>query len=218
MQFLKRVYAAFVAPCVYFFRSGHVFSGLLRRSVDFQLKPIPWYTKPAIDFLSTRDFEAATVLEIGGGQSTFWWASRARKVVTFDQSKDWISKIDRQNLSNVEAFWVDRSNRDKVAFDVLNVLDERGMDAFDVIIVDGLERAQLAQLLTPRLSPSGLLVCDNSEGYGFFEVTRDMNLLRVDFAGLAPGVIKPHVTSVFSNHPHMLLSPQIKIGNPNDRD
>lgn len=47
------------------------------------------------------------------------------------------------------------------------------------------------------VSESGAIVCDNAEGYGFFEGFRDRGFQRVDFFGHAPGVNLPHCTSIF---------------------
>ena len=48
------------------------------------------------------------------------------------------------------------------------------------------------------LTQEGIIICDNAEGYGFFEQWKKFpNFLRVDFYGHSPGVIHPHATSIF---------------------
>ncbi|MGC1360796.1 MAG: hypothetical protein WA826_06450, partial [Silvibacterium sp.] len=64
-----------------------------RAAVSKNGEPIPWYTYPIIDFLSDRDFKNKNILEFGGGQSTLWWAKRARRVVTFEGKREWHDRI-----------------------------------------------------------------------------------------------------------------------------
>ena len=48
-----------------------------------------------------------------------------------------------------------------------------------------------------RLSDGGIIVCDNAEGYGFYEGFKESGLCRVAFFGNAPGVVLPHATSIY---------------------
>ena len=55
------------------------------RAVDKKGDPIPWYTYPAIDFLLLRDYRDKNILEFGSGQSTLWWAARAKFVLSLEE-------------------------------------------------------------------------------------------------------------------------------------
>jgi hypothetical protein len=50
-----------------------------------------------------------------------------------------------------------------------------------VIIIDGLDRRWLVPIACERLSPSGIIICDNAEGYGFHEAFLGRGIDRVDF-------------------------------------
>lgn len=68
---------------------------------------------------------------------------------------------------------------------------------FDVIIVDGMHRAEMYKLAIPYLDETGMVICDNAEGYGFHEAWQQFpDLMRVDFYGHAPGVYRPHCTTL----------------------
>jgi hypothetical protein len=62
-------------------------------SVDKFGNPIPWYTYPATEYLSHLDFSRLTVFEYGSGNSTLWWAKRAKSVFSVEDDKDWFEKI-----------------------------------------------------------------------------------------------------------------------------
>jgi hypothetical protein len=80
---------------------------------------------------------------------------------------------------------------------IQQVLAKDPAERFDVIIIDGLDRRWLVPIACERLAPNGIIICDNSEGYGFHEAFLGRGIDRVDFYGHAPGVILPHCTSVF---------------------
>ena len=63
-------------------------------------------------------------------------------------------------------------------------------------MIDGLARFEMIKISLNYLAEDGCIICDNSEGYNFFEGFKDSGLNRVDFFGSAPGVILPHSTSI----------------------
>ena len=68
---------------------------------------------------------------------------------------------------------------------------------FDVIVVDGLHRGLMFEIAMPWLADGGMIICDNAEGYGFYESWQKFSgFVRVDFYGHVPGVIHPHATSI----------------------
>ena len=75
----------------------------------------------------------------------------------------------------------------------LDSLDKK----FDVIVVDSLYRSAMFEIAVPYLANDGVIVCDNAEGYGFYESRQKFpGFTRVNFYGHAPGVIHPHATSI----------------------
>jgi hypothetical protein len=61
----------------------------LGRSVDAAGNPLPWITYPAIEMLKRIDTRDARVFEYGAGNSSIWWAARAREVVSVEYDADW---------------------------------------------------------------------------------------------------------------------------------
>jgi hypothetical protein len=57
-------------------------------------------------------------------------------------------------------------------------------------------RREVTKLAFTLLAPGGALVLDNAEGYEFYDELQLHNCSRVDFFGYAPGVIRPHCTSI----------------------
>lgn len=194
---IRNIATALLMPALVSYRTGHFRSSLKMAAVSRDGEPIPWYTYAAIDFLRGRSFKGKSVLEFGGGQSTLWWAARAASVVTFEEDRAWHDRIKTGMPANVELHHVDRATGLRDDTQVSAVLAARGVECYDIVVIDGLTREQLFDIACRYLAPDGILICDNSEGYGFMEGLRDRGLLRADFYGNAPGVLLPHCTSIY---------------------
>jgi hypothetical protein len=194
----RKVLTASLTPIRFSLHTGHFRSSLRSAAVDRHGKPLPWYTYPAIDFLDTKDFSNKTVLEFGSGHSTFWWAKRARKVVSFESDPKWYGHVRSAAPDNAEVFLIPDDLRG-----LESCLEGR---AFEVIIVDGLDRLKAAAQAVDLLGAEGGIILDNSDGswggrtagqFPILELFRSLGFSRVDFYGHAPGVVLPHCTSLF---------------------
>jgi len=151
----------------------------------------PWYTFPAIEYLSQIDFGKDAVFEYGCGSSTIFWAQRAKKVVSVEHDADWASKIRKIAPNNVEI----------VA--PLHGLDypyalSKSEDRFDVIVIDGLKRVECCRNLGKALKTGGLVILDNSDWYSTAaSILRDLDLLQVDMSGWGPLNNYTWTTSIF---------------------
>ncbi len=67
------------------FRSGKTF--------DKEGNALPWFTYPAIDFLTQFDYSDKTVSEWGAGLSTLFWSSRAKQVVSVESNPEWYAYL-----------------------------------------------------------------------------------------------------------------------------
>jgi hypothetical protein len=83
------------------------------------------------------------------------------------------------------------------ASDVNKILGDVNLRRYDVIVIDGLYRCEMTDIAQKLMAEDGMIICDNAEGYGFYEAFRNSGLSRVDFYGHAPGVVLPHATSIF---------------------
>jgi len=160
-------------------------------------QPLPWYTYPCIDLLKYRNYEDKIILEFGGGQSTLWWAGKAKYVVTLEGDKEWYEKIKGQMPGNVDLCYVSMESKETNVYEVKYTLETKQYSKYDVIIIDGLYRYEMIEIALSRLADDGIIVCDDAEGYGFYEGFKESGLCRVDFFGNAPGVVLPHATSIY---------------------
>jgi hypothetical protein len=206
-QPLRSMAICFLTPIRFSVSTGHGKSSFLMRAVNKNGDPIPWYTYPAIDFLFPRDYQDKHILEFGSGQSTLWWASRAKSVMSFEEDPQWFATIRAQVPSNV-----DLHNIPSVIDEIESLLNSR-RTKFDIIVVDGYFRREVAALSLRYLAPGGALILDNSEGYGFYDEFKVRNCRRIDFFGFAPGVILRHCTSIVFVNDCFLLKPDVPILN-----
>ncbi|MBV6440287.1 MAG: hypothetical protein DYG98_10760 [Haliscomenobacteraceae bacterium CHB4] len=138
------------------------------------------------------------ILEFGGGQSTLWWASRSARVISFEGDLQWCNYLKKQIPTNVELYHVRSETAESCLNDVNRILSENQVQKFDVVIIDGLWRFELIEVAKKHLSNDGAIICDNAEGYGFFEGFRnDTDFSKVDFYGFAPGVSLQSCTSIY---------------------
>jgi len=189
---------AVLTPIRFSLHTGHFKSSMRSAALDKHGNPLPWYTYPAIDFLGTKDFSNKSVLEFGSGQSTLWWAKRAKRVVALESDSEWFAYVRSSLPANAEVFLISK--------DLTGLDDNLHDNKFDVIIIDGLDRFKAASRSIGLLQEEGAILVDNSEGYWGGDATKEYPILdlfrgagfnRVDFYGYAPGVILPHCTSLF---------------------
>lgn len=159
--------------------------------VDGGGKPVPWITYPALDYLSRLDFSQTNVLEYGGGQSSLWWAARAKTVTTVEARASWSQMIRDKAPENLTVIGpVEGTGYVKTP------LQQAGK--FEVIVVDGLLRPECAQAALPFLAEHGLLILDNSDWYAeLCHWLRDQGLMQIDFHGFGPVNDYTWCTSIF---------------------
>lgn len=199
-----------LGPIMWGQRTGFFSSAWKKKAVNRDGDPIPWYTYPCIDFLSFRNFDQRTVLEFGGGQSTLWWAKRSKRVITFEGDREWYLHLKAIVPANVELHLVTAETAPICASQVTQILQQEPY-CYDVIIIDGLFRFEMIEIACRFRSDEGVIICDDSEGYGFHEGFKERGLKRIDFHGNAPGVVLPHCTSVFFNASSFIFDPLIPI-------
>ena len=156
-QPIRSIATFLLVPIRFSIITGHGKSSFLMRAVDRKGEPIPWYTYPAIDFLLQRNYEDKSVLEFGSGQSTLWWASRAKFVLSVEEDPHWFAKLRAQVPSNVEMRYIRRN----IAM-LKDFLKSRNTK-FDIIVVDGNLRREVAAMSFDYLLPGGALIFDDSE-------------------------------------------------------
>lgn len=150
------------------------------KCVDAAGQPIPWFTYPAIDFLSRFDFSAADILEYGAGQGSLWWAARARSVISVESNGEWLADLRPQAPSNLTLLGP------LVGSDYVQAPFKEGR-LFDIIVVDGILRQECAAAAISALKSHGLIILDNSDRQR--EVAawlRNHGFWQMDFHGFGP--------------------------------
>lgn len=200
-----------VTPIRFSLATGHWKSSIAMSARAADGTPLPWYTYPAIDFLAQRDFGSRHVLEFGGGQSTLWWSARARSVLTVERDAAWFGRLRSQVGPNVSLHHIPVDRVTRTIQPVRDLIAANPIQKFDVIVVDGHLRKEVAALAFEYLAPGGAIILDNSEGYGFYAELKERPCRRIDFFGFAPGVTRRHCTSLVFVDDCFLLRPDIPI-------
>jgi hypothetical protein len=178
---------------------GHSRSALTGTPCDGKGEALPWYTYPALAFLTQFDFSTKRVFEWGAGESSLFWAQRVRSIVTVEHDEHWLkylrSKVSSKNITFIHLT--------SAAAYCLAIASASG--PFDIIIIDGLYRAQCAENIDKYLTIGGLVIIDNAD---WLPQTcahlRAAGFVEIDFTGLGPVNDYPWTTSVFFHHPLQL--------------
>ena len=166
--------------------------------VDKNGNPIPWYTYPAIEYLSQFDYRSKKVFEYGTGYSSMYWSKRAQKVISIEDNPEWFAKFSSEFKADN---WQMRYFPDTEEYE--NAVFADG-EKYDVIVIDGRRRAECAACAVKALSAGGMVILDDSdrvntslEYAGAIKNLRQANLLQVDFYGFCPLNNYTKTTSIF---------------------
>jgi hypothetical protein len=168
---------AYTLDCMNILKSdyGHE----LQAIVDKEGCPLPWFTYPAIEYIMQLDFSDKLIFEYGCGNSTLFWGTIAKRVVSVDDNQEWFQKIARRVSDNTSIKLI--TERISYITEILNY------DLFDVVIVDGSYRYECAQQAIKRLRPGGMIILDNSDWcIKTARLLREANLIEVDMSGFGP--------------------------------
>ena len=166
--------------------------------VDRDGNPIPWYTYPAIEYLSQFDYAEKSIFEFGCGYSSLFWARRAKKVISIEDNPKWFDKWRSEfQEPNLEVKWRDEGEG------YYNAIFEEGQK-YDVIVVDGKRRADCARCAVQAMAENGVIILDDSDRINTSQeykdavaVLRAADLLQVDFYGFCPMNNYTKTTSLF---------------------
>lgn len=190
---------------------GYKASADQRTSVLGDGRPIPMMSYALIEYLLGLDLSGLELLELGGGSSTQFWASRTKAVLTLETSPEWIQMLKAHPLPNVEARL---SAADTLAGDMLGL-----NRAFDIVVIDAAaNRYQLAKNALKMLRHGGFVILDNSDWFpNAAAVLRAADLIQVDFHDFRPLHHYRCTTSLFMHRdfrpqPRTARLPLVPIG------
>ncbi len=170
---------------------GHTLSFVEQKPVDKNNAPIPWYSYPAIEYLSGLDFRQKTIFEYGSGNSSLFWAQRCHQIISVEDNAEWYELVSKRIQSNQTILL--RSGRDEYVHTCLD-----NDVKHDVIIVDGSHRMACAQAAIEGLARGGMIILDNSDWHPkTSEALRAADLIQIDFTGFNPINYYVTTTSLF---------------------
>ncbi len=152
---------------------------------------IPWYVYPAIEYLDSLDFSGLTVLEFGSGTGSYWWAERAKHVLSVEHNEDWFKKAAKEKLLNNQSI--------VLAMEAEQYAQAGSGKKFDIVIIDGEYRHRCATVVKSILNEKGIVLLDNSDWYPDTAkyLRENLDLIQVDFHGFGPINNYTWTTSLF---------------------
>lgn len=158
---------------------GHSNSLEMKKSVDAQLNPIPWFTYPAIEFLSQFNYSELEIFEWGSGNSSFYFAQKCKSIISVEINNEWFDLNNDYKLKN-QTFIL--SNEEKFESEILNF-----NSLFDIIIIDSIKRSECANIALNKIKENGLIILDNSDRHPeICKFIRDKGFTEIDFHGFGP--------------------------------
>ncbi len=158
-------------------------------------EPIPWFTYSSIDFIENRLSKSQNLFEFGSGNSTIYFASKVKNVVSIEHNKKWYEKVKQDLPHNVKIIFVDFKPDSEYCRIILSQQEK-----YDIIIIDAVDRVRTIKNSINSLSEKGIIILDDSERKEYEE---GINFLlsngfkRIDFWGIAPCVLFKKCTSIF---------------------
>lgn len=185
----------------FFATSGWLASVSVGRPVNSEMLPIPWLSYPAIDYLDTLVKRDWKVFEWGAGNSTLWWASKVQSVNSVEDNENWVKELQAKLPHNASVLY--RQTQE----DYVQAINSFEDGYFDVIVIDGSHRNCCAKESINKLSKSGIIIFDNSDGSQYSEgviYLTQQGLYRLDFWGLIPAYLYKNCTSLFLKDPKVM--------------
>ena len=132
---------------------------------------VPWIAPAAVEFLEGFLKPTDFMLEFGSGRSTLWFADRVHHITSVEHNPDWhrqiSSKIAEKRLSNI-SYLLHPKQVDSVPAshsDYVLVTQSIPPASLDVVLVDGIYRAQCVLQSLHLMVGGGILVIDNVNRY-----------------------------------------------------
>lgn len=153
----------------------------------------PLLTWPFLDFIEHLELGAQSLIELGAGYSTLWFAKRFGKVRSFETNPEWHAAVSRNIPSNVELSLVELSTLER------GQLDYRG-EPWLLVDFAGKRTAFLQHFLTRVTNDERLIaiVLDNADWYrNGAELIRQQGYLELPFYGFKSGQAWLSCTSLF---------------------
>lgn len=187
---------------------GHLESKRAEMSINAQKKPLPWFTYPAIEYLSQLDLSDKIMLEWGAGNSSLFFSEKVKTIYSIEHNKTWYEQVKQYNISNQH-----------LLFSEINYATEPTELSikFDIILIDGIKREACSKVVFSLINKGGLIILDNSDRHpDIAKSFREHGFIEVDFHGLGPINDYAWTTSIFMdreiNLKPLSIQPTLPIG------
>jgi len=152
--------------------------------------PIPTMSYSLVEYLMGLDLSQMSVLEIGAGDSTAFWASRTKSVISLETNQQWVETL-KPRLPTVQI--------ETVEGDAMPARMTAFPQQFDIIVIDpAANRARCARAALPKLAKGGFIIIDNSDWYpNACRIVRDAGFNQVDFHDFRPQHYFRATSSIF---------------------
>lgn len=133
----------------------------------------PWFHPECVKYLSAIIKPEWEILETGSGSSTIYFALKAKRVISFENSIRWHARIkeviEEKGIKNIDLRL--RPDYEKTG---IHGFKE---NEFDLISIDGCRESRVSSVLTatPFLKHGGYILFDNSENIIFKEAIDFLN-------------------------------------------
>jgi hypothetical protein len=165
-------------------------------------EPLPWFSYPAIRWLSAALRSSDRVFEYGAGASTLWFDRRVREIMSVEHDSQWFARLRQPEHGTIlcepcSGTWWEGYDPDQDSY--LRAIIAGA--PWDVVVVDGMARNAAVQYALDHLNPEGIIVVDdthNSQSASGQRTLARAGFGRVDFEGVKPGLGIVQTTTVFS--------------------
>ena len=110
--------------------------------------PLPWFTYPAIEYLSQLDFSKSHVFEWGSGNSSKYWSIRCAGLTSIESDSHWYNQVSKAMTRNQ----VLRLETSANAY--VGAIHDYSR-SYDLIVIDGLHRFDCAVEAINNVAPGG---------------------------------------------------------------
>jgi len=126
------------------------------------IRPIPWLTDRAVDFLV--DYMEKNlhpkILEVGSGASTVWFAKRTKNLISIEHNSEWYHSI-LKHLAQSEGSYKVEYILHKLPY--YSLIEDFEDESFDLILIDGKDRRECMLRAMSKVKPGGVLMVDNTD-------------------------------------------------------
>jgi predicted O-methyltransferase YrrM len=134
----------------------------------------PWWNSRAIKYLAKQLPTEGEAFEWGSGSSTIWLSTHSINVTSVESESEWAKRV-RERCADALVRLIPAANSGTMRSepqlrdhgnhffdDYVNAIDDYADRSFDLIIVDGVCRAECARRAATKIKPGGLVVVDDT--------------------------------------------------------